>query len=118
MGKVKKMDFDTGNSVLTANSGVESLPPPPLPPSASKATLPPRQAVPLVIASTAPTRQKPRRLKPDQIVAIVLLLLLLLGIIGVTLALTGVFNRTPPGISLTPSVTIPDRELPPVILVA
>lgn len=80
--------------------------------------LPARRTVPLNISSSVPPRNKPRKLKPDQIVAIVLLALLLAGIICITLALTGVFNRTPPGISLTPSVTIPDRALPSVVIVA
>lgn len=79
-----------------------------------------RPSVPLDIQSSAPPRQKPRKLKTEQIVAIVLLILLLAGIICVTLALTGVFNRTPPAISLTPAVTLTSRvpnPLPTVVIV-
>lgn len=80
--------------------------------------LPARRTVPLNISSPAPPRNQPRKLKTDQIVAIVLLALLLGGIICVTLALTGVFNRTPPGISLTPQVTVTSRAIPSVVIVA
>lgn len=91
------------------------------PAAATPLVLPDRRTVPLNITSSAPPRNtKPRKLKTDQIVAIVLLVLLLGGIICVTLALCGVFNRTPPGISLTPTVVITSRvpnPLPSVVIV-
>lgn len=69
-----------------------------------------RYSVPLQIDSTAPQRKK-RKLTTDQIVAIVLLLLILVGVLMMTLALTGVFNRSGPTVSLTP-VIVPASGIP------
>lgn len=85
--------------------------------STTTLTLPARQTIPLKIQSDAPPRKK-SKLSTDQIVAIVLLSVLLVGIIFMTLALTGVFNRTPPTVTITPSVIVPSAPLPSVIIVA
>lgn len=78
--------------------------------------LPERKSVPLQIKSDAVPRNNPK-LSTDQIVAIVLMSCLLVGIIVMTLALTGVFNRTPPSVTITPSVVVP-TVLPSVVFVS
>ena len=118
------MDFDSGPSVAEEPLGASVGNPTPgvevAPAATTPIVLPYRRTVPLQIQSDAPQRNK-HKLKPDQIVAIVLLGLLLGGIICMTLALCGVFNRTPPAISLTPTVVITSRvpsPLPTVVMVA
>ena len=76
-----------------------------------------RYSVPVQVESPAPQRKK-RKLTTDQIVAIVLVSLILVGVILMTLALCGVFNRSGPTVSLTP-VIVPASGIPsplPVIV--
>ena len=111
------MDFD--RETMKAGPLVRPVPPS-APTAAPPVPLPDRRTVPLNPTSPSPPRKKKRQLTTDQIVAIVILVLLLAGVICVTLALTGVFNRTPPGISLTPSVSLSDRvpnPLPSIVYV-
>lgn len=84
-------------------------------PSDPPPTILARQTVPLNIQSDAPKRSV-KKLTTDQIIAIVLMFFLLVGVIVMTLALTGVFNRTPDPINLTPSI-VPPVSLTPIILV-
>jgi hypothetical protein len=94
------MDFDT-----FANTPQNNVP---------LVVLPARKTVPMNIMPATSTKRK--TLKTDQIVAIVILMLLLGGVIVMALAFTGTFNRTPPAVSLTPTV-VTTRVLPSIVYI-
>ncbi len=75
-----------------------------------------RVSVPVQVVNAAPQR-KSRKLSTDQIVAIVLLGLILVGVIMMTLALTGVFNRTGPTVNLTPTVALASNVPSPLPII-
>ena len=75
-------------------------------PPLTQTTTTTRLSAPLKVDKpTAPPRNGKKKLTTDQIVAITILLFVLVGVLFMSLALAGVFNRTPPQVSLTPSVT-------------